>query len=144
MLRAARLLAVPPQASALNTARRHPMIRRRTLVQAGLAAPALAGFGHLVQAQALEQPKFYFGFPAGSAGDILTRKVAERVGGTAYSRNAAVVENKPGAGGRIALDTLKAAPPDGSQLTMTPFACTAIYPHVYTTAWPSARWCRPA
>jgi len=108
------------------------MIRRRSFVQAGLAAPALAGFSGLVHAQQLDQPRFYFGFPAGSAGDILTRRVAERVGGTAYARNAAVVENKPGAGGRIALDTLKAAPPDGSQLTMTPFACTAIYPHVYT------------
>ena len=108
------------------------MIRRRTFVQAGLAAPALAALSGRAMAQQIETPRFYFGFPAGSAGDILTRRVAERVGGSAYARNAAVVENKPGAGGRIALDTLKAAPPDGSQLTMTPFACTAVYPHVYT------------
>ncbi|HLL09725.1 MAG TPA: tripartite tricarboxylate transporter substrate-binding protein, partial [Rubrivivax sp.] len=38
---------------------------------------------------------------------------------------------KPGAGGRIALETLKASPADGSVLALSPFSCTSIYPHVY-------------
>ena len=84
-----------------------------------------------VCAQTIEQPKFLYGFPAGSAGDIVCRRVAERTAGTAYAKHAAVVENKPGAGGRIALDALKISPADGSVLALTPFSATAIYPHVY-------------
>ena len=108
------------------------MIQRRTLVQAGLVSTALAAVGQRAVAQQVEQPRFYFGFPAGSAGDVLCRKVAEKVGGSAYAKNAPLVENKPGAGGRIALETLRNAPADGSHLAMTPFACTAVFPHVYS------------
>jgi tripartite-type tricarboxylate transporter receptor subunit TctC len=108
------------------------MIRRRSVVQTGLAAPLLATLGNSARAEPIDQPKFIFGFPAGSAGDICARRVAEKVGGTPYAKSAAVVENRPGAGGRIALDTLRTAPADGSVLVLTPFACTAIYPHVYS------------
>jgi tripartite-type tricarboxylate transporter receptor subunit TctC len=79
----------------------------------------------------IEQPKFLYGFPAGSSGDIACRRVAERIGGSPYAKNAAVVENRPGAGGRIALDGLKASPADGSVLAMSPYSATSIYPHVY-------------
>jgi len=103
------------------------LTRRQTLAMAA-AAGALPWRAH---AQGFEQAKFLYGFPAGSAGDITARRVAERITGSAYARNAPVVENKTGAGGRIALDTLKSAPADGSVLALTPFSTTAIYPHVY-------------
>ena len=101
--------------------------RRQTLalLAAGAALPWRA------HAQAFEQPKFIYGFPPGSSGDVACRRVAERVGGSAYAKNSALVENKPGAGGRIALDTLKSSPADGSVLALSPFSCTSIYPHVY-------------
>ena len=108
------------------------MTQRRTLIQAGLGGAALATFGmRTALAQTHDQAKFLYGFPAGSAGDIVARRVAEKVAGSAYTRNAAVVENKPGAGGRIALDALKASAPDGATLCLSPFSCTSIYPHVY-------------
>lgn len=93
---------------------------------ASLAAPAFAQ-----TSMPFEQPKILFGFPAGSSGDITARRVAEKLAGTAYAKNAAVVENKPGAGGRIVLDALKASPADGSVLCLTPFSPISIYPHVY-------------
>ena len=100
--------------------------RRQTLALAAFAAvPLRAG------AQTIEQPKFLYGFPAGSSGDITARRVAERIAGSAYAKNAALVENKPGAGGRIALDALKTSPADGSVLALTPFSPISIYPHVY-------------
>jgi tripartite-type tricarboxylate transporter receptor subunit TctC len=104
------------------------LTRRQSLI---LAAAGAIVPSWPARAQTIEQPKFLYGFPAGSAGDIVCRRVAERVAGTAYAKHAAVVENKPGAGGRIALDTLKTSPADGSVLAMTPFSATAIYPHVY-------------
>jgi tripartite-type tricarboxylate transporter receptor subunit TctC len=102
------------------------LTRRQTLLA---AASATLPWG--AQAQSFDQPKILYGFPAGSSGDILARRVAERLGGTAYAKNAPVVENRPGAGGRIALDGLKASPADGSVLALTPFSATSIYPHVY-------------
>lgn len=100
--------------------------RRQAIALTAAALPAMRA-----TAQGFEQPKFVYGFPAGSSGDIACRRVAERIGGSAYAKNAAIVENKPGAGGRIALDTLKASANDGSVLALSPFSCTAIYPHVY-------------
>jgi tripartite-type tricarboxylate transporter receptor subunit TctC len=109
------------------------MTQRRQLVQAAFGSSLLAMFGvQQAHAQALEQVRILYGFPAGSAGDIVARRVAERMGGSAYSRNAPLVENKPGAGGRISLDALKAAAPDGATLALSPFSCTSIYPHVYS------------
>lgn len=106
--------------------------RRQTLALATLTTLG-AALPWRVFAQALpfEQPKFLYGFPAGSAGDIACRRVAEKMAGTAYAKNAALVENKPGAGGRIALDALKSSPADGSVLALSPFSATSIYPHVY-------------
>jgi tripartite-type tricarboxylate transporter receptor subunit TctC len=80
----------------------------------------------------LEQVKIYYGFPAGSSGDSVARRVGEKLAGSAYTRNAAVVDNKTGAGGRIALEALKAAPADGSVLALAPVSTLANYPFIYT------------
>ena len=106
------------------------LTRRQTLSLAAAAAVPLA-WPLAGRAQGIEQPKILYGFPPGSSGDICARRVAERMGGSAYAKNAPVVENRPGAGGRVALDGLKASPADGSVLAMTPFSALAIYPHVY-------------
>ncbi|RZJ61911.1 MAG: twin-arginine translocation signal domain-containing protein [Acidovorax sp.] len=99
-------------------------------VGAATALGALAPWSAF--AQTIEQVKILYGFPAGSAGDSVARRVGEKLAGSAYTRNSAVVENKPGAGGRIALESLKGAPVDGSVLTLSPFSCTSIYPHIYS------------
>ena len=109
------------------------MTTRRQFVQATIGTTLLTTLGaQRAHAEPIEQAKFLYGFPAGSSGDIVARRVAERVAGTPYAKNAAIVENKPGAGGRIALDVLKQSAPDGATLCLSPFSCTSIYPHVYT------------
>jgi len=105
--------------------------RRQLLRLAGAATAGLALPRSFAQALPFDQPKFFYGFPAGSAGDIACRRVAERIGGTPYARNRAVVENRPGAGGRIALEALKGSPADGATLCMSPYPALSIYPHVY-------------
>jgi tripartite-type tricarboxylate transporter receptor subunit TctC len=42
-----------------------------------------------------------------------------------------IVENRPGAGGRMANEGVKAAPADGAALLLTPSATMAIFPHSY-------------
>ncbi|MDH4393888.1 MAG: Bug family tripartite tricarboxylate transporter substrate binding protein [Aquabacterium sp.] len=104
--------------------------RRQTLAlaAAGLSLPWQA---RLAQAQGFEQAKFFVGFPPGGAADITARRVAEKVAGSAWAKTAAVVENRTGAGGRLAMEALKTSPPDGSALVLTPYSTTSIYPHVY-------------
>lgn len=86
----------------------------------------------MLRAQPIEQVKILYGFPAGSGGDITARRIADKLAGSAYTKLPGLVENRPGAGGRIALDGLKAAAPDGATLAMSPFSCTSIYPHIYS------------
>ena len=107
------------------------MTTRRDILQATAATALLAAL-RPATAQTVDQVKIYYGFPAGSAGDSVARRVGEKLAGSPYTRNPAVVENRPGAGGRIALDVLKTAPSDGSALALTPFSCISIYPHIYT------------
>jgi tripartite-type tricarboxylate transporter receptor subunit TctC len=115
-------------------------MQRRQFNQSALLA-ALVGSGAAGSAIAqssgpssgpLEQVKVFYGFPAGSAGDICARRVAEKFAGTAYSKGQGIVDSKPGAGGRIALDLLKPAVPDGATIAHTPFSALALYPHIYS------------
>jgi tripartite-type tricarboxylate transporter receptor subunit TctC len=95
----------------------------------GIAGSLLSATAH---AQTIDQVKIFYGFPPGSAGDGVARRVAEKLAGSAYTKNPAIVENKPGAGGRIAMDALKNAPADGTVLAMSPWSALAVYPHIFS------------
>jgi len=73
--------------------------------------------------------RIVLGFPAGATSDLLSRLVAEQMRQTLGQP--VIVENKPGAGGRIANETVKAAAPDGATLLMTPVATMSIFPHSF-------------
>jgi len=108
-------------------------MQRRQLIQAAASATALGALAPFSAfAQALDQVKILYGFPAGSSGDTVARRVGEKLAGTPYTKNTAVVDNKPGAGGRIALETLKAAPADGSVIALAQVSALANYPHIYS------------
>jgi len=107
--------------------------RRDFIARCAASVAALGAFPLAAFAQAFDQVKIINGFPAGGTADATSRRIGERMGGTAYSKNPAVVENKPGAGGRIACDVVKSANPDGSTLLLTPYSCMSIYPHIYRT-----------
>jgi tripartite-type tricarboxylate transporter receptor subunit TctC len=42
-----------------------------------------------------------------------------------------IVENRTGAGGQIAIQAIKAMPPDGTNILQTPMSMLGIYPHIY-------------
>jgi len=107
-------------------------MQRRQFIQAATSATALGALAPFsALAQALDQIKIFYGFPPGSAGDSVARRVAEKLAGTPYSKIAGFVENKPGAGGRIAIETLKNSPTDGSVLALAPVSALAVYPYIY-------------
>lgn len=70
--------------------------------------------------------KLLVGFPAGGAGDLIARVVADKL--SASLGATVIVENKPGAGGRIAAEVLKNAPADGNTVLITPLAPIVIAP----------------
>lgn len=107
------------------------MIDRRQFLAYGGAAAA-AGFGlapGLSLAQSLDTARVLCGFPAGGTTDAVSRRVADKLRGS-YAR-VAMVENKPGAGGRIAVEELRRSPNDGAHLLLTPAAMITLYPHIY-------------
>lgn len=61
--------------------------------------------------------KVVFPFAAGGGGDALSRIIAERLG--PVLNRTVIVENRTGADGRIGIQSVKSAPPDGNTLLMT-------------------------
>ena len=68
------------------------------------------------------------GYPPGASSDLLTRLLAERMR-PLLGGQTVIVENKAGGGGIVGNETVKAAPPDGSTLLLTPIATMAAFPH---------------
>jgi tripartite-type tricarboxylate transporter receptor subunit TctC len=99
-----------------------PLIRRTFigLCVASLCAAAAAQSGTV---------KLEVGFPAGGAGDIIARLVGEKI--AVSLGTTVIVENKPGAGGRIAADLLRNAPADGNTVLITPPAPIVIAPYTF-------------
>lgn len=104
-------------------------ISRRQVIQSASASALLATIGQAAWAQALDNLKIVTGFAAGGTSDTLCRRVGTRMAPD-YARTA-VVENKTGAGGQIAVQFVKGAPPDGMTLLQTPTSILTIYPHIY-------------
>ena len=69
------------------------------------------------------------GFPAGGGTDVTARVLAEALRG-AYA-STVLVENKPGASARIAVEYVKNAEPDGSVMLFTPDFPMTLYPHSF-------------
>lgn len=102
---------------------------RRNFIQGTLAASA---FGLPLAARSqniFESAKILCGFPPGGTSDAMSRRVAEKLRGN-YAASV-VVDNKPGAGGQIAITLLKDSPSDGSIMLLTPSSMLSIYPYVY-------------
>ncbi|MFC5520291.1 Bug family tripartite tricarboxylate transporter substrate binding protein [Polaromonas jejuensis] len=104
-------------------------ISRRHLIQTSGAAALLASIGRQAWAQAIESTKVIAGFAPGGTADIVSRRVADKLH-PGYAKSA-VVENKTGAGGQIAVQFVKTAAPDGATVLLTPMSMLGIYPHTY-------------
>jgi tripartite-type tricarboxylate transporter receptor subunit TctC len=103
---------------------------RRHLLQTTGASALLASIGQQAFAQAqIETAKIVTGFAAGGTSDTLCRRVASKLA-PGYA-NTAVVENRTGAGGQIAVTYVKGQPADGATILQTPTSILTIYPHIY-------------
>jgi tripartite-type tricarboxylate transporter receptor subunit TctC len=103
--------------------------RRRAL--AALGGLALAPLALPAHAQGFTpgQPiKVLIGVPAGGTQDVLTRAIAEQVRETL---GPLIVDNRSGAAGRIAVEAVKTAPPDGRTLLLGTASMMTMFPSAY-------------
>ena len=96
----------------------------RRLILAGLATLACG----IAQAQSAAPVRILVGFPPGGGTDAIARALADKL--KDQLGVPVVVENKAGAGGQIAAQTLKAAAPDGNTLFLSHDHSISILPLV--------------
>src|SRR5438309_2033630 len=103
--------------------RRLRMKRRHfaALAGAALAAPAV-----LAQDRTI---RIMVGFPPGGSADVIARLLSEKM--RASLGQNVIVDNKPGAAGRLVLGELKRAAPDGQTLVLSPSGALVIAPWLY-------------
>jgi tripartite-type tricarboxylate transporter receptor subunit TctC len=107
------------------------MMNRRHLLAASAAGLAFSAAGPVPYgfAQSVgKTARMLVGFSAGGNADFVARLLANELKG--YS-STIIVENRPGASGRFALDALKSSVADGSTMTLTPAAMIGLFPHIY-------------
>lgn len=104
------------------------MITRKTFNN--LMAATLLCLATGAQAQDKQPIKILVGFPPGGSTDTVARVLAEKL--AIVLKQPIIVDNKPGAGGRMAAQTLKASAPDGLTYMIAPNATpvfqTLLYP----------------
>jgi tripartite-type tricarboxylate transporter receptor subunit TctC len=115
----------------------HGLTRRRAL--AALATFASASAPSLAPAQAPFPTRpitLLVPWSAGGATDVTLRLLAELVGKSLGQR--IVIENRPGAGGTLAMPAIQQAAPDGYTLAQLPYPALRA-PHVQKVSWDPIR-----
>lgn len=103
--------------------------RRRFTAMAGtLALPGVAARAQTAGSTV----KLLVGFPAGGVVDVVARAFADQL--RALTGATVVVENRPGAAGKLAIDALMAAPAQGDTLAVIPASVLALTPLVVKSA----------
>src|SRR3954468_7252522 len=101
-------------------------MHRRRFISGALAGAAAASAPSLARAQ--DQPlRIIFPFAAGGSGDALARLIAEQM--RASHGQGGVVEDRTGAQGRLGVQAVKTAAPDGKTILLTPVAPMSVYQH---------------
>ena len=101
---------------------------RRSLLTRCAVALILALSAAGASAQSAKTVRILVGFPAGGGTDAIARLLADRLKDALGAP--VIVENRPGAGGQLAAQALKSAPPDGTTFFITHDHTVSILPLV--------------
>lgn len=106
------------------------------LLSAGVAA--IPASDARAEDRAQQPVRILVPLPAGSTSDVVARLIADRL--RTHVAGPVVVEDKPGASGRIAMEALSHAAADGKTLLLAPMAVSVILPLVskdpsYVPGW---------
>jgi len=101
------------------------MLNRRQALGAAIGAITAGSVARARAATIDKMVHIIVGFPAGGGTDIVARVLAQALG--AYAANI-IVEDKAGAGARLAVEYVKNSTPDGSVMLFTPDFPLTLYP----------------
>lgn len=104
-------------------------LTRRHFCHASAAGLLMPLVPHARAQQQLETTKVIIGFAPGGTIDLVGRRVADKLQ-PGYAR-VAIVENRTGAGGQIAVQAVKNAAPDGATVLLTPVSPLGLHPHTF-------------
>lgn len=107
------------------------MALRRRAIAVGLLGAAMP----VALAQDRAAIRVWVGFPPGGGTDAIARAIVERL--PDVLGQAVIVENRPGAGGRLAVDALLGAPADGTTYMIAPNATPTFQTLVFGS---QVRW----
>ena len=99
---------------------------RRQMLLGALALPAASALPRIAQAQVPAQSKIIVGFAAGGGADLIARMLADKMRDSLPAGSQILVENKTGAGGKIAVDALRASPADGGAMLLAPLVTPVL------------------
>lgn len=103
------------------------MMHRRQFSKA-LWGLSVASLGAQVQAQS-QSVKLLVGFAAGGSVDLTARALADALKDSLG--RTVIVENRPGAAGRLVLEAVKQAQPDGDTLMLVPHGPMTLFPWIH-------------
>jgi tripartite-type tricarboxylate transporter receptor subunit TctC len=105
-------------------------MKRQTVFKLAAMAVLSLGLGLAAQAQDRAPIKILVGFPPGGSTDLVARLLAEKM--AMVLKQPVMVDNKPGAGGRMAAQALKASAPDGQTYMVAPNATPILQTLLYS------------
>ena len=103
-------------------------MKRKTLLTV-LALAASVWSASPVFAENDKTLRVLVGFPAGVSIDVVTRILTDKM--KDELKRPVIVDNRPGAGGRLAAELLKTSTPDGNTVMITPIVVPVLAPMVF-------------
>ena len=106
------------------------MKRRQVLHTIAMGALGAAQVAHAQLSSASGRTvRIVIGFPPGGSTDVIARTLSPHL--EKALKATVIVDNKPGAGARLANTYVKSARPDGNTLLLTSSTLMCVYPHVF-------------
>ena len=107
---------------------RRSLVKRAVLL-APIPASTVSSFSLAQSSGALSLARIIVGSGAGSVIDTLARRVCERL--TPHYSQSAIVENRTGASGQLAVSYVKNAPKDGATILLTRSPHLVLFPYTF-------------
>lgn len=105
-------------------------MKRRSLALAALAVVSTLAAPVPTLAQDKPPVRILVGFPPGGSADTVARLLADKL--RASLGQNVVVDNKPGAAGRVALGEVKRSAPDGQTFVLSPSGALVVLPWLFS------------
>lgn len=104
-------------------------MKRRQILSTVVAFTASTLISSTVFAQTDKPLRVIVGFPGGVSIDVVTRILSDKL--KDELKRPVIVDNRPGAGGRLAAEVLKSSAPDGNTVMVTPIVVPVLAPMVF-------------